>query len=240
MKQKVISLLLVNSFISNFCYEYPKPVEGYFSQRGQDKFLHEQVFKDTSKGFFVEVGAHDGVSFSNTYFFEKNLDWTGICVEPIPELFEKLSQNRSCHCEQCCITNFSGKKSFLKCTGYILEMYSGLLDNLDPRHVERINAEIATYGGGKEVILVNCMSFKELFQKHRVSHVDFLSLDIEGGEEAALKTIDFSQVTINVIVVENNFNENNIKNYLELYGYERIKRLGKDDVYQLRSAHVQA
>lgn len=239
MKQKITFLLFLSTFPNNSCYEYPKPVEGYFSQKGQDKFLHEHVFKGKAEGFFVEVGAHDGVSFSNTNFFEKNLGWTGICIEPNPELFKKLSQNRSCRCEQCCITNYSGQKSFLKCSGYILEMYSGLLDSLDPRHVERIDAEIAKYGGGREVILVNCMSFKELFQKHRISHVDFLSLDIEGGEEVALKTIDFSQVTIDVIVVENNFNENNIKNYLELHGYERIERLGKDDVYQLRSAHVQ-
>jgi len=240
MMKQLVYPLFFSFALSSYCYEYPTPVDGYFSQKGQDKFLNENIFKRKKKGFFVEAGAHDGISFSNTYFFEKKLDWTGICVEPNPELFKKLSQSRSCLCEQCCITNFKGQKPFLKCTGYILEMYSGLLENLDIRHIDRINTEIATYGGGKEVIFVNCMSFKELFKKHRVTHVDFLSLDIEGGEEEALKTIDFSQVTIDVIVVENNFNENDIKNYLELYGYERIERLGKDDIYQLRSSHVRA
>jgi FkbM family methyltransferase len=240
MTQKCILGVFIGFTFSAYCYDYPKPVVGYFSQKGQDKFLHEQVFKGKQKGFFVEVGAHDGISFSNSYFFEKYLGWTGLCVEPNPELFKKLFQNRSCYCEQCCITNFSGQKPFLKCTGYILEMYSGLLDSMDPRHTERINTEIATYGGDKEIIFVNCMNFKELFQKYKITHIDFLSLDIEGGEEAALRTIDFSQVSIDVIIVENNFNENIIKNYLESYRYERIGRLGKDDVYQLRYAHVQA
>lgn len=112
-------------------------------------------------------------------------------------------------------------------------MYSGLLDSLDPRHIERINDEIATYGGNQEVIFVDCLRLRELFQKYDVKHVDFLSLDIEGGEETALKTIDFSQVAIDYIVVENNFDEDIIKNYLESYGYTRIQRIGKDDVYHL-------
>ena len=44
------------------------------------------------KGFFIEVGANDGYNQSNTYYLEKILDWRGILVEPIPELFYSSSR----------------------------------------------------------------------------------------------------------------------------------------------------
>ena len=52
------------------------------SQCGQDKFLVENIFKEKRNGFFVDVGAHDGVYISNTAVFEKEYSWSGICIEP--------------------------------------------------------------------------------------------------------------------------------------------------------------
>lgn len=217
-----------------YSYQYPKPISGYFSQKGQDKFLNEEIFKNKTKGIFIEIGAHDGISFSNTYFFEKYLDWSGICVEPNPNIFEKLVKNRQCYCEQLCISNSTGLKQFLKCTGYMLEMYSGILDNFDPRHLERIDNEIAFYGGKKEIILVNCIPLNDLFQKYNLSYVDLLSIDIEGGEKDAIKTIDFDKVTIEIIIIENNFDEHEVRDFLLSKGYTYLKRIGKDDIYQMK------
>ena len=41
----------------------------YYSQYGQDKFLTEFLFKNKKNGIFVDIGANDGISFSNSYFF---------------------------------------------------------------------------------------------------------------------------------------------------------------------------
>lgn len=232
MKKRIILTILISSVINAF--EYPKPIEGYFSQKGQDKFLNEEIFKNKKNGFFVEIGAHDGISFSNTYFFEKYLGWSGICVDPNPDIFKKLVKNRKCYCEQICISNSIDPKKFLKCTGYILEMYSGLLENMDSRHTRRINNEIQEYGGDKEVILVECTTLKMLFEKYKVSHIDLLSIDIEGGEREAIQTIEFDKIKIDTIVIENNFNEDDIKNMLISKGYKFLIRLGKDDIFQLK------
>jgi len=70
--------------------------EEYYSQYQQDKYLNEIVFKNKEKGFFLDIGAHDGASLNNTYFFEKYRKWNGICIEPIPEVFAKLDENRNC------------------------------------------------------------------------------------------------------------------------------------------------
>lgn len=54
--------------------------------------MNERFFKNLKNGVFFDIGAHDGVSLSNTYFFEKELGWSGICLEPIPEVFERLKK----------------------------------------------------------------------------------------------------------------------------------------------------
>lgn len=213
-------------------FEYPRNFPGYFSQHGQDKLLNEQIFMGKKSGVFVEVGAHDGISFSNTYFFEKELNWKGICVEPIPKFFEQLKANRDCICENVCIDDWKGKKYFLKCSGYITEMYSGILDYLDPRHKLRIDNEILEFGGDKEIIEVDCITLHELLKINNIREIDLLSLDVEGAEQTILQSINFNEVRINVILVENNFNEDHIRAYLRSKGYQFITRIGKDDIFQ--------
>lgn len=230
MTKRVLFFVL---FISKpfLAYEYPRPIDKYYSQKGQDKFLNENIFKNKKNGVFVEVGAHDGISFSNSYFFEKNLEWTGICIEPNPKIFNTLKANRSCICEQLCISNSDEIKEFLLCDGYILEMYSGLLENYDPRHLNRIDEEISVFGGNKKIISVNCCILQDLLDKHNIKHIDFLSIDTEGGETFIIKSIDFEKISIDIIIVENNFNESDIKNYLETKNYILIEHIGKDDIY---------
>ena len=62
----------------------------YHSQVGQDKFINEKVFRGLRNGYFVEIGAFDGVTFSNSYFFEKELGWKGICIEPMKKYYENI------------------------------------------------------------------------------------------------------------------------------------------------------
>ena len=64
-----------------------------YSQLGQDV----EVLKKYSKGYYIEIGASDGIELSNTYLLEKN-GWEGICIEPIPAKYEKLVKNRKAIC----------------------------------------------------------------------------------------------------------------------------------------------
>jgi len=65
----------------------------YYSQSNQDKWVAEFLeFK--KNGYFIEVGAYDGIQTSNTYFFEKNFNWSGICIEANPSVFNSLIKNR--------------------------------------------------------------------------------------------------------------------------------------------------
>lgn len=217
--------------------DYPRPIAGYFSQKGQDKFLNENIFKNKRSGFFVDVGAHDGISFSNTYFFEKYLGWNGLCIEPNPDIYSKLIKNRSALCLQLGIANKKENLKFLKCSGYMLEMYSGIFDSMDEKHKQRIENEIRQFGGSKEVIDIECRTLRDIFNEYNIHHVDFMSIDIEGGEESAIEGIDFDKVNIDLIVIENNFNRETIGQYLSSQGYEYIKKLGRDDIFKLKKVN---
>jgi len=63
------------------------------SQLGQDVEV-VQFYNDKENGFFIEIGASDGIELSNTYLLETKYNWKGICCEPIPSRFEKLVVNR--------------------------------------------------------------------------------------------------------------------------------------------------
>jgi FkbM family methyltransferase len=202
----------------------------YYSQSHQDEFLDKEIFKRKEHGFFVDIGAHDGVTFNNTYFFEKNRKWNGICVEPIPEVFDKLNKNRHCKNIAGCISSHNGKASFLRLKGYT-EMLSGLVNDYDPRHVERIERELQQYGGEAQEIIVECFNINYLLKENNVYHVDYCSIDVEGPELDILKSIDFSSFKYDVFTVENNYGTSDIRDFLHSKGYDLIARLGCDEVY---------
>ncbi len=79
----------------------------YNSQIGQDKWVHS-VLGNKENGFFIELGACDGLYYSNTLFFEKQLGWGGICIEPNDLYFDKLKSNRACKLSNALVYSESG------------------------------------------------------------------------------------------------------------------------------------
>lgn len=202
----------------------------YYSQAGQDQFVNETFFKDKRHGIFIDIGAHDGMLINNTYFFERNLGWRGICIEPIPEIFEQLVKNRICTCIKGCISDFTGTAPFLRLKG--LDMYSGIIDKFDPQHMDRITREMEVYNDTATVIQVKTFLLNELLEKYNLYHVDLLSIDTEGGELDILKSIDFERFDIDVITVENNYEALDFREFMESKGYQFVVRLNPDDIYK--------
>lgn len=66
----------------------------FYSQCGEDQFLNENFFKNKMNGVYVELGALDGILYSNTKFFEDTLNWSGVLIEPHPNKFDFLKKNR--------------------------------------------------------------------------------------------------------------------------------------------------
>ena len=201
----------------------------FYSQCKQDQFVYETFFKDKKDGFFVEIGADDGVTFSNTLFFEE-LGWKGICIEPRPTAFAKLIKNRHCFCDKHAIAAEKGSREFLIVEGYC-QMLSGFVDTYDPVHLKRIERELKQFGGKSYVETVPCISFNELCDTYHAKKIDLLSVDTEGSELEILKLIDFDHIYIQVIVVENLYGSTAIKELLTKNGYSLVKVLDSDEVY---------
>ena len=194
------------------------------SQHSQDKYLEETIFKGYKNGIFVDVGAHDGVSINNTLYFEKYNNWTGINIEPIKTVFDKLVTNRPSSINiNCAVCNKDGETEFLCNTGYT-EMISGIKDTFDPRHLQRLQDENAQKGSITEVIKVQTKKLDTILNEHNITHINYLSIDVEGAEFEVIKSIDFDKVFIDVIGFENNFNDSSaqIIKYLDTKGFKFI------------------
>jgi len=198
----------------------------YYSQFEQDKFVYENYFQGKTDGYFVDIGAHDGTTFSNSRFFEE-LGWTGVCVEPNPKVFETLQADRKCKCVMKAVADRIGWAQFFQ----ILEgadMLSGLADEFNQRGIENIYANLQDFENGFEYIDVELDLFDNIVDS---TTIDFLSLDTEGNELKILQTIDFNKYDIKVITVENNDYDDKFLKFLTPRGYQPVTRLGCDEVY---------
>lgn len=211
----------------------------FYSQDGdcysQDSFLKMNVFKDFKNGFFVDVGAHDGVTINNTLFFEKNDGWRGINIEPLAHIFEKLKLNRpECININAAVDTLDGYAEFSNNTGRC-EMLSGLKKYYNDLHIDRINRENKQYHGSVETITVKTRSLESIFSEHNVKHINYLSIDTEGAEFAVIKSINFDKVFIDVIGFENNYDHESgpIVEYLVSKNYKKIRHAS--DIFMLHN-----
>lgn len=204
-------------------------MQGGQAAGGQDLLLAE-LLGNKQNGVFVDIGANDGVTISNSYHFEKNLGWTGIAVEPIPTVFEQLSQNRNCELVHGCVTPEEGTARFLEVVGK-----PNMLSTLAVHNVEltarRLSKNVKRQNATVREIDVQCFTFQNLIKQHGITEIDLLSLDTEGGELEILKSIDFAKTPVRAITVENNFYTRDIMNYLSSQGFLHQGTLGVDEIY---------
>lgn len=199
--------------------------------------LHETIFKGLKGGVFVDVGAHDGKSLNNTLFFEREFGWTGVNVEPIPAVFERLSKNRPDSINlNCAVGSTEGTADFIMNSGYT-EMISGLASDFDRRHLARLNFENSHYGGRTQVVPVQVRRLDSILKEHNIDRVHYLSIDVEGAEFSVIKSINFDTVKIDVIGFEDNYADTGapIVKFLESKGYTYIGKTG-DDVFMIHTS----
>lgn len=201
----------------------------YLSQLGQDRFVDE-FFGYKENLNFLDVGAHDGITISNTFFLEKNRNWKGICIEPQPSEFEKLLINRNCICVNVAISNYEGETDFTFVEGYA-NMLSGISDEYNSFHRERISGEVHHYGGDIKTIKVRVKKLQTILDENNFHDIDFCSIDTEGSEFNIVKSIDFEKSNIKMFIIENNYKQTDIQEFLQTKGYSLHKKLEWDDIF---------
>lgn len=174
----------------------------YFSQCGEDAFLNDRYFKNKRNGSYIELGAIDGVLFSNTKFFEDQLGWRGVLIEPHPIQFKSLVKNRPNnflfnHLVSC----LNEPQTFRYFESAIESAISGVEDTLAKSHIEAWfdSPDLSNYTQNRIQIIPK--TFTELLNGTPYTHFDLLSLDVEGHELEVLQSWDFS-IPIDVILIE--------------------------------------
>ena len=203
----------------------------FYSQVGQDRFLLENFFRGKRGGVFLDIGAYDGETLSNTLFFENTMGWTGLCVEPLTSAFAKLAATRKAVCENLCVGDFEGEADFVEAddlSGPNEQMFSGLAANFDPRHVIRIEAMTKTQLTRR----VKVTKLSTLLAKHSLFDIDYCSMDVEGGELAILSDFDPARFRIGVFTIENNWDDERIPKLMAEKGYEFLRKAGAGLCFQ--------
>lgn len=202
-----------------------------FSQHKQDIILDNDLFNKKTGGVFVEIGAYDGVQFSNSVFFERFRNWTGICVEPIPARFNELVKNRHCHCENVAIDENETDFEFTWVEGdFETEMLSGWAK--DESNNIRIEKNINTEKHTVTRIKVKALPLQSILDKYQVYAIDYCSIDVEGHEINVLRSIDFKRVRIEVFSVEMNHSFGKCEYLLMRKGYRFVRTIGPDAIYK--------
>ncbi len=199
---------------------------------GQDEYIAHHLLSHVQRGVFVEIGGNDGVTLSNTYYFERELDWQGICIEPLPRAYEDLRKNRKCTTVHGAVTDYDGVTSFLEISGPC-EMLSGIPDKYDVRHARRVRKNLRRHKATSREITVPCYTLATVLRQHGLGHVDYLSVDTEGGELEILESIDMKALKIRVVSVENNYFTRGIEDYMIAHGYRFAALAGRDEIYAL-------
>lgn len=195
---------------------------------GQDIFVAE-LLANKRNGVFFDIGANDGVTVSNSVYFEKSLGWNGIAVEPIPGVFAKLKENRTCHLVNGCVSPKAGQAQFIELSG--VNMLSMLAEHNNGLRARRIRKSTERHHAEMRTINVDCYTFSDLAKKFGFREIDFLSVDTEGGELEILQSIDFDEHPVSVISVENCYYTNAIQKHLEANGFLLVGTFDIDEIY---------
>ena len=201
----------------------------YFSQAGQDRVV-DAILGQKTGGVFVDVGGYDGVRGSNTLFFEVFRNWTGVLVEPSPTQLGVAKSFRRCPCLPYAVAGVSGPGEFMEVTKGYTQM-SGFLDSYDPDLLARVR------GDARHEEVIHTMERRRLddiLREADIQQVDFLSLDVEGGEMEILGDFPFEDFDITLLSVENNAQSSDLPELMRDKGYELVEFAGVDDLFRKR------
>jgi FkbM family methyltransferase len=204
-------------------------VVGSRAQLFQDVWIVYE-FKGRRGGFFVEFGAADGVTLSNTHYLEKQFGWTGILAEPGRANYPSLPRNRDCFIDRRCVWMRSGEEVTFN------ETEVAHFSTIDSFSESDHHAPQRT-GGNRYV--VETVSLNDLLSQWSAPRrIDYISIDTEGSELEIIKAFDFEKYDVRAITIEHNHTANRepIQEILSKNGFVRkFEALSRWDDWYLKS-----
>jgi FkbM family methyltransferase len=176
-----------------------------------DKKLND-IFKNKTNGFFIELGGYDGITQSNTCFFEKELNWSGILIEPSINQYNKCKINRpnSIVLNYACVSDDYDKSTIL------IDNEEYLMTSIDGKR-RNVNKE--------NLVAVQTSTLNKILSEYINDNqiIDFLSLDVEGYELEVLKGLNLQKYRPIYLLIEvYNTDYDNLVAYLLQNNYKLV------------------
>jgi FkbM family methyltransferase len=179
-----------------------------------DRKLINLLNKD--HGIFIEVGAHDGITQSNTFLLEKNYGWSGLLIEPSICLFETLQINRpQAKCFGCALGSFDEDNTYV-----YGDFHGNLMDSIGGKRLDDLNSDDPSHKSAQTFVLMR--SLQSILDEENLHHINLFSLDTEGYEYNILKGIDYSKTIFDYLLIE-----------IYAWDYDRICALLEENGYCL-------
>jgi FkbM family methyltransferase len=203
----------------------------YFGLNDLDKKLEQYL--PEKNGFFVELGANNGVDQSNTLYFERYKGWKGVLVEPVVHNYFKCRENRSkdnrIFCNAC--VSFGYKHKFVP-IAYANLMTTALIATSDIRdkygHLKngrqflKQNEDVVIFGALAKTL------HEILVESDAPECIDLLSLDVEGAELEVIQGVDLTKFSFRYMCIECR-DIDRLRSYLQEHGYALVERLSEHD-----------
>ena len=192
--------------------------------------LKLKKYLNFSGGFFIELGAHDGITQSNTFYYEKKYNWKGILIEPVPKLFnycKKYRSNKNLYfCNACVSFDFNKDKVKLIYSNLMTTAVDLTSDDYRKKHLA--DPEL-NFFEKNNYFYANAKTLNSILKESKAPNIiDFFSLDVEGAEFDVLNGIDFSIYNFKYIIIETD-NFERLDKFMTNKNYKFINKYNSND-----------
>jgi hypothetical protein len=184
-----------------------------------------------SDGIYLEMGAYDGESGSNSLFFDEVLGWNGVLIESSPPIFKKMKSRRphAIRIQMAACQDPVGQIEFLGGGGST----DGVLGIMPPAFKSAFHSPTTPRYN------VSCAPLGTMLRYAGVTHIDLFSLDVENAELVALLSFDLN-VPVHVLIIEINdldMARNDVIHALLTYhGFVFVRRVGNmNEIWENRN-----
>ena len=196
-------------------------------QQNHHNYVKYYKSRHKKNGIFVELGALDGITYSNTKFFEDTLKWRGILIEPFVENYEKLIKNRPSCFHYNCAVGLPEKALFVGGSAT-----AGMLHTMPANFMRDWHPEAKK----ENYFEVECRPIAEIIHETGIKTINLLSVDVEGGELEVLTTIDWDKVNIHLILIGldgyDQEKDDACRDILVQHGFRFDRRIGNNDLWE--------
>jgi FkbM family methyltransferase len=210
----------------------PGPAHDFRAQYGEDRLLAAEF--GAERGICIEVGANDGETGSNTYYFERQ-GWRCLLIEADPELADACRTSRPRSATVNCAVVAPGSPPTV--TFSVVRHARGLSSlQLDPRTLRRVGIDAS--GDAVEEITVVARTLDDVLTEHALPRIDFMTIDVEGHEWGVLQGFDIVRWRPGILIIERNrhFPDARIMRYLRQAGYVYRRTTGVNDWFYAATA----